>query len=160
MTTFVHLTSAKHAHHVARAGIRASPARELPAGVFAMPVVPSYLRSHQWMRELRKWSRGPIAGVYFRIPDDELVWAGRYTCEHRAMSAAQAAAAVMHAEDDALGYEVIILHSIAPSAIQRIRYLSFVVGWRHYPGAHRHRPCGCPACVTRGEYKARRLREQ
>ncbi|GAC1451823.1 MAG: hypothetical protein PVSMB4_11940 [Ktedonobacterales bacterium] len=122
-----------------------------------MPVVPNHLRTHQWMRAVRKWGRGPLVGVYFRVPDDEIVWAGPYHGEHRAMTAA-ACASVMHAEDDALGYEVIVAHSIAPAAMQRIRYLPRVIGWRHFPGAHGRRPCGCPACVKRGDYKARRLR--
>lgn len=123
-----------------------------------MPVVPNYFRSHQWMRELRKWGRGPMVGVYFRIPNDEIVLAGRYHGEHRAITAAEAAASVMHAGDDALGYEVVVAHGISPTAIQRIRSLPRVVGWRHFPGAHSRRPCGCPVCATRGEYNVRRLR--
>lgn len=159
MTTFVHLTSAKYSKHVIKAGLRAGPACELPLGVFAMPVVPNYFRSHQWMRELRKWGRRPIAGVYFRVPDDEIVRCGHYNREHCVVTAAEAASIVMHDADDALGYEVIIAHSIVPAAIQRICYLPRVIGWRHFPGAHGRRPCGCPACVKRGEYRARRLRE-
>ncbi len=159
MTSFVHLTSAKHSDHVRRTGIKASPAYAHPRAVFAMPVVPSFLHTHQWMRELRKWGRGPLVGIYFRVPDDEIVWVGRYNRVHQAMTAAEAAATIMRADGGALGYEVILTHAIAPAAIHRIRSLPRVVGWRHFPGAHGRRPCGCPGCVARGQFNAQRLRE-
>jgi hypothetical protein len=99
-----------------------------------------------------------MIGVYLRIPDGTIVWAGRYNGEHLAMTAAEAAGRLMRGGDDALGYEVIIPRPIPPAAIQRIRRLPRVVGWRHFPGAHGRHPCGCPACVVRGQYKARQLR--
>jgi hypothetical protein len=127
-------------------------------GIFAMPVVPNYVYTHQWMRELRKWHPGPMIGVYFRIPDDEIVLAGRYNEEHVAMTVAEAAGVVMRRGDATLGFEVIITRSIPRAAIQRIRHLPRLVGWRHFPGAHGRRPCGCPVCVPRGGYKSQRLR--
>jgi hypothetical protein len=160
MATLVHLTSATRLRRILRAGIKPEATGFGASGVFAMPVTPNYVVSHQWTRELRKWGRGRIVAVYFRVPDDEPVKVGRYNRPHEDMTAAQAVATLMRQGDDALGYEVIIPHGIPPQAITRTRLISSRVGWRHYPGAHSRRPCGCPACVTRGEYNSRRLREK
>lgn len=159
MAILVHLTSAKLQRRILRAGIRPE-ARILGApGVFAMPLTPNYVMSHQWTRELRKWGRGRILAVYFRVPDDEPVMVGPYNRPHEEMTAAEAAATIMRLGHSALGYEVIIPHSIAPEAVMRTRLISSRIGWRHYPDAHGQRPCGCPACLARGEYNSHRLRQ-
>jgi hypothetical protein len=160
MATFVHLTSAKLLRRIQRAGIKPNATCFGSVGVFAMPVTLNYLMSHQWTRELRKWGRGRIVAVYFRVPDDEPVKSGHYGHPHEDMTAAQAVAAVMSHGADALGYEVVIPHGIAPRAITRTRLISSRVGWRHFPDAHSRQPCGCPACVVRGEYNSQRLRER
>jgi hypothetical protein len=156
----VHLTSAKVLRRIQRTGIKPEATRFGSAGVFAMPVTPNYVLSHQWTRELRKWGRGRIVAVYFRVPDDEPVKVGHYGRPHEDMTAAQAVAAIMRQGPAALGYEVVIPHGLPPQTISRTRLISSRVGWRHYPGAHGRRPCGCPACVARGEYNAQRLRER
>jgi hypothetical protein len=160
MATLVHLASAKYLRRIVRAGIEPGPTRFGTAGVFAMPVTPNYVVSHQWARELRKWRRGRIMAVYFRVPDDEPVEVGHYGRPHEVLTAAQAVAVIMRQGPDALGYEVIIPRRIAPDAITRTRLISSRVGWRHFPGAHGRRPCGCPACLARGEYNSRRLCER
>jgi hypothetical protein len=160
MATLVHLTSATRLRRILRAGIKPEATRFGSPGVFAMPVTPNYVVSHQWTRELRKWGRGRIVAVYFRVPDDEPVKVGHYSHPHEDMTAAQAVAALMRPEHDALGYQVVIPHGIPPQAITRTRLISSRLGWRHYPGAHSRRPCGCPACVARGEYNSQRLRER
>jgi hypothetical protein len=163
MARFLHLAPARERRHIEQAGIRAHPAYPNVRGVFVMPVVPNHFHTFQWMRELRKWHAVPMIGVYVSIPDDEIVWAGRYNGQHTAMTAAQAAAQaaghVMRGDAAALGFEVVIPRAIPLAAIRRIRSLPRVVGWRHYPGAHGRRPCGCQACVARGGIKTRRLRE-
>jgi hypothetical protein len=159
MALYLHLAPARERRHIEQAGIRAHPALPNMRGVFAMPVVPNYFHTHQWMRELRKWRALPMIGIYVRIPDDEIVWAGRYNSTHQAMTAAEAASHMMRGDDEALGFEVVVPRHIPPAAIQRIRHMPRVVGWRHYPGAQGKRPCGCPACAVRGEIKTRRLRE-
>lgn len=158
MATFVHLTSATRRRSIQRAGIKPEATGFGYSGVFALPVTPYYVVSHQWARELRKWGRGRIAAVYFRLPDEERVKVGRYNRPHEDMTAAQAVAVLMRQGHDALGYEVIVPHRILPKAITRIRLVSGRVGWRHFPGAHGQSPCGCPACIARGEYNSRRLR--
>ena len=158
MTLFVHLTSAKHQRHIRLTDLKAGDSRRGGPGLFALPVLPNYFASHQWMRELRKWGSSLLVGVYFRIPDDDLVLVGRYNMPHQQMTVDQVAALLLNRDAaKSLGYEVIIPHSIAPEAIHRIRFLAKPLGWRHFPGAHGRRPCGCSWC-SRGEYNSRRFR--
>jgi phage-related protein len=49
--------------------------RDLPRGVFAVPVTRNFYVSHQWLRELKRHNAGrTVAAIYFRVPDDEQVW--------------------------------------------------------------------------------------
>ncbi|MFD1044409.1 hypothetical protein ACFQ1S_01775, partial [Kibdelosporangium lantanae] len=68
MALFVHLTPEKNAKGIARSGIKLGP-----RGVFCVPMVPSYVISHQWLRELRRGGQRTFVAVDFRIPDDEPV---------------------------------------------------------------------------------------
>jgi len=157
---FVHLTVEKQVKPILRNGITRLRKSRMTgqSGIYAMPVTRNFYISHQWLRELKRRGRGPIAGVYFRVPDDEIVWLGHYNQAHQQMTAAEATAAVDDA-GPAEGFEVIIPRRIEKKEIHRVRMLPQVVGWRFYPGAHGRRPCGCPYC-QRGEYGARRLRER
>lgn len=153
---FVHLGDARGSRSFKRSGIRL-PSRGTPNGVFALPVLPDYFASHQWMRELKRRGVRTYVGVYFRIPDSEAVVVGHYRLKHTAM-AASAAARLISNMAHARGYEVIIPRPIAPSEIHAIRPVHRVVGWRYYPEAKGKKPfCGCPSC-TRGEIKSKRLR--
>lgn len=91
-----------------------------------MPVVPNYLLSHQWVRELKRQGFRVAVGVYFRIPDDELVWAGLYNKEKQLVAASQAAAQL--ANEESLGFEVIIPRSVSASEIRSIRSLPKIWG--------------------------------
>ena len=92
MPTFVHITSEEIAKSAKRGGVRPAKPNGRPLrGVFAMPVTPSFQITHQWVREMKQWRRGTMVGVYFRIPDSELVWVGRYKVAHKQMTAAEAA---------------------------------------------------------------------
>src|SRR5579884_3532143 len=148
MATFVHLTSAKLRNRILRSGIRPTKRATCAEAVFAMPVTANYVLTHQWTRELRKWRRGRIMAVYFRVPDGETVTVGHYNRPHEEMTAAQAVAAIMKQGSAALGSEVLIPRHISPDAITRTRIISCRVGWRHFPAAHGRRPCGCPACIA------------
>ncbi|MBL8552381.1 MAG: hypothetical protein JNJ73_20495 [Hyphomonadaceae bacterium] len=97
-----------------------------------------------------KWRRQPMIGVYFRIPDDEPVRFGHYFRGWVPMRAAQAVAAI-RAEADPRGFQIILGRSIPPKDIARIAPVRGVIGWRHKPDAHGQKPCGCPACMARGE---------
>jgi len=154
MVTFVHITPSKNAAHIRRCGLRANKDR---GGVYAFPVIESHTLSHQWTRELMKWSRQPMSGVYFRVGDEERVLFGHYNQPRVALSAARAVAAVRAAADPR-GFQVILPDSIAPSAITRIAPVRGVIGWRHFPSAHGRKPCGCPACNGRGEPGSAKIR--
>jgi hypothetical protein len=80
MAQFVHLTSESDLARIRRDGINRSRRTrlELPRGVFAVPITRNFFISHQWLRELKRCSGGMVAGIYFRIPDDEPVLVGHY----------------------------------------------------------------------------------
>lgn len=160
MAMFVHLSFESAIPRLRRDGISRSRRAILnvPRGVFAVPVTRNFFISHQWLRELKRRSGGMMAAIYFRIPDDDAVWVGHYNQAHRRMSAAEAAAEFMAAENRE-GWEVIIPRRIEPKEIHRVKQLPQVVGWKYYPGAKGRKPCPCEYC-TRGEYGARKLRER
>jgi hypothetical protein len=161
MPIFVHLAPESRTARIRRNGISRvrKAAAERPGGIFAVPVTRNFYVSHQWLRELKRRGQGSIVGVYFRIPDEEPVWIRHYSRGHQPMTAAQAVAEFVAAEN-AEGWEVIIPRRINAKEIHRVRSLPQVVGWRYFPGARGNRPfCTCKYC-TRGEYGARRLRER
>ena len=160
MAMFVHLTAEKQVKVIVRNGITRFRKSRIAgqSGIYAMPVMRNFYVSHQWLRELKRRGRGPIAGIYFRVPDAETVWLGHYNQAHQQMTAAEATAAI-HEAESAEGFEVIIPRRITAKEIHRVRRLPQIVGWRYYPGSHGKRPCGCPYC-QRGEYGAKRLREK
>jgi len=92
MAMFVHLAPESRLALIRRNGIRRlrRAAGNFPGGVFAVPVTRNFYVSHQWLRELKRRNQGPIAAVYFRIPDDERVWVGHYNQVHRWLSASEA----------------------------------------------------------------------
>src|SRR5947207_10704788 len=106
---FVHLAPASRIALIRRNGISRLRRqwREFLGGIFAVPVTRSFYISHQWLRELKRRNVGPIAGVYFRISDDEPVWVGHYGQAHRWMTAAEAVAEFM-ATLTREGWEVLI----------------------------------------------------
>jgi hypothetical protein len=159
MPIFVHLTPESRVALIRRNGIgrlrKSVGAR--PGGIFAVPVTRNFYVSHQWLRELKRRGQGSIAGVYFRVSGGELVWVGHYGQAHRPMTAAQATAEFMAAENRE-GWEVIIPRRIEPTEIHRVRSLPQVVGWRFSPGAKGRPPyCTCKYCIG-GDYGAARLR--
>ena len=180
MPVFVHLTSQRNLASIRRGGIGAIKKRLRPRGVYALPVTPNFQVSHQWLRELRRLGGGTILGVYFRIPDDEPVEVGHYDSLHLPMTAAEAVALMMAAEQQdpvaaraadreskavrnrrklpssPEGFEVIVPRVIAPSEIIRVKALPQVVGWRYRPGANGTRPCIC-ICCERGGYGVGKL---
>lgn len=161
MAMFVHLAPESRISLIRRNGIRRlrRAGVDYPRGVFAVPVTRSFYLSHQWLRELRRRNQGQIAGVYFRIPDDEHVWVGHYNQVHRWMAASEAVAEFMGAEDKQ-GWQVVIPRRIEASEIHKTRSIPQVIGWRFFPSAKGKPPfCTCKFCI-RGEFGARRLRER
>ena len=158
MATFVHLAPEKSIKSIRRSGILPQLAnRELPKGVFAMPVTPDFYVSHQWLRELKRSGQRTLEAVYFKIPDDETVWVGHYNSESIQVTAAEASGIVFEHESPE-GYEVFIPRKISAKEVHRTKRLPQVVGWRYFPGAKGRKPCGCPVCQRRGEIKSQRIR--
>jgi hypothetical protein len=161
MPLFCHLAPESRIGLIRRNGVNRlrRAVGDRPKGIFAVPVTRNFYVSHQWLRELKRRGQGVIAGVYFRIPDDEMVSIGHYNQAHRQMRAAEAAALFMTAENRE-GWEVIIPRRVEAREIHRIRALPQVVGWRFFPGSKGKPPfCTCRFC-TRGEYGSGRLRER
>lgn len=156
---FVHLTPEKNLKAVLRNGLsRLRKGADIVTGIYAMPVTRNFFVSHQWLRELKRRGEGSIVGIYFRISDDETVLVGHYGQAHQNMTAAEAVALIMNAENKE-GFEVIIPRRIEAKEIHRFKSIPQVVGWRYYPGANGKKPCNCPYC-QRGQFGARKLREK
>lgn len=157
---FVHIAPAKLEAKIRRSGIK--PGAGLFGGyqsdlIYAFPVLASHTLTHQWTREILKWRRQPLVGVYFRVPDDEIIEFAHYQSALVQLPAAAAVGEVRILRDPR-GFEFVLRRPVARKDITRIAPLRGVIGWRHMPDAHLRRPCGCPACVGRGEPGGRKLR--
>ncbi|HEX6445409.1 MAG TPA: hypothetical protein VF053_10000 [Streptosporangiales bacterium] len=160
MAQFVHLTPAKNARRIRRAGIAMGDSFGTRPGVYCTPILPSYTLSHQWLRELRRGGQRAFVAVHFRIDDDEAVTVGHYSDpDPRWTRAAEAIGMVWHA-DDPRGYEIVVPRPIRRAELTKVRRVSQVTGWRYLPDAHGRRPCPCPVCLTKGEYKAADIRRR
>lgn len=164
MPSFVHIADERNAASILRTGLklRKVPAtsfeEERPVGIFALPVVPNFLLSHQWVRELKRRGYRTAIGVYFKLPASEEVWAGLYNQPKRRMTAAQATSELRGMHE--FGFEVIIPRGISPKGIMYTRVLPQNLGWRYFPDAHKRGIfCGCEYCM-RGEIRSRRIRER
>ena len=153
MTMLVHLTPEKNVKRILHSGITRGE-----SGVYCLPVMQNYHLSHQWLRELRRTHQRHIMGIYFRIPDDEMVWFGHYGTEHQHISVGEAHRQLLSV-DDPRGYELIIMRTIQPKEIHKVREVSQVVGWRYSPNVRKYTRCDCPVCISRGEFNANRKRE-
>lgn len=131
MASFVHLTPEKNVNTILSDGItRLRGQNDHPDGIFAMPTGRSFHISHQWLGELKERGHLQVAGLYFRIPDSEIVWVGHYRRSHERMSAAEASALLVR-EKRPEGFEVIVPRKMRPEEIYRIHHLARVRAWRH-----------------------------
>jgi hypothetical protein len=161
MALFVHLAPESQLERIRRNGITwmRRAVGSIPRGVFAASVTSNFYAFHQWVRELKRRNKGPMAAVYFRVPDDQPVCIGHYGQAHRWLSAAEPVAQFA-AADDPLGWEVVIPRRIEAKEVHKTRRLAQVVGWRFFPKAKGKPPfCTCKFC-TRGEYGAAKLRRR
>jgi hypothetical protein len=160
MADLVHLTPQRGAQRIARSGIAArSRNRSGDRGVYAMPVLPSFTLTHQWVRELRRWHPGVLVAVHLRVPDDEPVTVGRYGTAPQRVTAARAAAIIRDLADPR-GYEVFVPRAVTAAEVRHVRSIPQGIGWRYRPGAHGTRPCACPACLATGTPGAARIRRR
>jgi hypothetical protein len=163
----VHLFDARQEKSVRRNGLLGFEAQvshaksivSIESAVFAMPVLPNFFASHQWLRELKRRGMRSIMAAHFRIRADALVWFGRYNAEHALVSVGEATGIIMR-DADPRGFEVIVPRSIEPPSIHAIRVVPQVVGWRYFPKSHEAPGplCLCAACNRTGDPKAAKFR--
>src|SRR5712692_13197 len=156
MPTLVHITDEKNSARIKRSGITRGKDRRV---IFFMPVVQDHFISHQWLRELRRSGARVLVGVYFRLPSEELVWAGRYNAPHRQMPLGQAIGE-LNALPDPLGFEMFMERKLEAGEVTKIRHLPQKIGWRYRPHSHGKQPCGCPVCLPKGAIRSRKIREK
>lgn len=166
MTMLVHLIDERSAASVKRSGLRGGECTIRASGksvsladaVYAMPVLPNFFASHQWLRELKRGGMRSIVAAYFRQRADTLVWVGRYNAEHRFVPLGHAAGLIMR-EPDPRGWQLVLPHSVPAKAMHAIRTVPQVIGWRFQPESHDKAPwkCLCEFCIrsARGEPKSR-----
>ncbi len=160
MAMFVHLAPADAEASIRRSGVRPRKTAEGVAGVYVMPVLPSYVTTYQWLRELKRWTTArTLIAVQVRIPDDEPVRVGRYNRAHLDVTAAESVA-IMRDLNDARGHQVFVPRALRPNEIHRIRQVDQGLGWRYQPDAHDSRPCVCPVCIPHGAPYSRRLKNR
>lgn len=164
----VHLIDERTSASVKRAGLRGGDRTLQTLGepvllddaVFAMPVLPNFFVSHQWLRELKRRGIRSMAAVYFRQRSDSMVWVGRFNGKHRLVPLGHAAGLIMH-EPDPRGWQLVLPKSVPAKAIHAIQAVPQVIGWRYFPEAHEKGPwkCLCDYCIrsVRGETKSRAL---
>jgi hypothetical protein len=156
MVSFVHIADKKDEASIAKNGISAAKRRTGVQGVYAVPVMTDFASTHQWARELKRRGVRTLICVQFRIPNDELVWVGKYNGEKLEMAACEAAGAFL-AHSGPMGFEVVVPRKIMPKEIARVYLAPRVTGWRYYPEAKGRKPfCRCKFC-NRGEIRAQRL---
>ena len=159
MAMFVHLTTESRIPRIRRNAIAPlrKPGGTSPEGVYAVPVTRNFYASHQWLRELKRRNQGPIAGIYFRVPNEQQVWLGHYGQAHRLVTAAEAIAQLTKA-DDPLGWEV--TSSYRAKEIHKTRRLPQVIGWRFFPKAKGKPPFCTSKFCSRGDYGSAKLRRR
>ncbi|MES2694237.1 MAG: hypothetical protein V4773_12250 [Verrucomicrobiota bacterium] len=160
MARFIHLTDERLLARLKKSGIRMSFwGREKLRCVYAVPVLPDFQVSYQWLRELKNRGVRTMGALHFKIPDGEEVLVGRFSEEPVAMTAAQAVRVFME-HPTGMGLQVLVRRRIEAKEITRTYVPPQIVGWRYYPEAHGKPPfCGCEFC-QRGLIKNRKLREK
>jgi len=164
MAWFVHLTPEKNSARVRRSGlspVSRSRGDDPRPGLYCTPLLADYTLTYQWSREIKRWKSPRLAAVHFRIPDDTAVTVGYYGDAPQPVTAAQAVARFLSLSPEEMrGYEVFLPRGVAAKEIRRIKSLERPIGWRYRPNAHGYRPCACPACLDRGEYRISRIRDK
>ncbi len=166
----VHLADERMAKSIRRSGLRGHPAvvtihgqrLALRRGVYVFPQLQSYTVTHQWLRELKRSGMRTLVAVAVRLRSDCMVFVGRYNLEHRHVPLGHAIQLVMQ-QADARGWQIVVPHSIDPSAIHDVRETPQVIGWRYFPESHEQGPwrCLCDFCWdgAKGGIKVQRLRQ-
>jgi len=156
MPRLVHLAPASSARSVGRSGVRGTrwevPTPDGPIllrqAVFAMPVVQDFARTHQWVRELRRYHGQKIVAVHLSLPRNELVYVGRYARPHELIPLGDAIGWVQR---NHAGAEIVIPRKVSARETVGIRDVPQLVGWVETPEARSHYDCVCVACMPPGQ---------
>jgi hypothetical protein len=153
----VHLAPESAERAIRRSGLRGKKANVstapsttvvLERAVYAMPVVADFWTTFQWLRELRRGHDERLVAVYFRVPDNEPVYFGRYNEPHLARTAGAAAAWVL---ENPAGAQVVVPRSVAAKEVVAVRRVKQLVGWTDVPEPGKKLACVCPACLPHGD---------
>ena len=161
MAIFVHFTEEKNKSSIIKNGIKLQKIHyeNINKGIFCMPVIPDFYATHQWVRELKQYKSGnEIVAVYFKIPDEELIFCGKYNEEIIKLKASNTHNKFMNLEDK-MGFQAIINRKIFPNEVTKIKGIPQIIGWRHFPKSHERKRCLCPACLSKGAYNSINLKK-
>lgn len=155
MAKLIHITAAENEKKILNGGIKTNEW----GLVFFMPLLPNYLISHQWARELKRFGTKNFIAFEFKMPNDELVWFGKYSKQHEHIPLNQAIQTLKD-QADQLGMEFYVERKIEAKDITRIKPIPKPMGWRYQPHAHGLKPCPCPMRIQAGGYKTNALKER
>jgi len=161
MAIFVHFTDENNKNSIIKNGIKIETIHydNINAGVFCMPVIPGFYATHQWVREIKQYKSGNnIIAVYFKIPDNEIVFCGKYNGQLIKVNATEAHKKFLEL-DDKMGFQVVIDRKILKNEITKIKAIPQIVGWRHFPQSHDRKRCLCPACLTKGSFNSKKYKK-
>ena len=156
MAVFVHFTEENNKNSIIKNGITLQKIHydKINKGIFCMPVIPDFYATHQWIRELKQYKSGnEIIAVYFKVPDEELVFCGKYNETIVKTKASDTHNKFLNLEDK-MGFQTIISRKIYSTEITKIKNLPQIIGWRHFPKSHERKRCLCPACLSKGSYNS------
>ena len=162
MAVFVHFTDENNKNSIIKNGIKLETIHydNINRGIFCMPVIPDFYATHQWVRELKQYKSGnEIIAVYFKIPDEELVFCGKYNEAIIETKASESHNKFINL-DDKMGFQTIIGRKIFPKEITKVKNIPQTIGWRHFPNSHKRKRCLCPACLTKGSYNSINLKKK
>ncbi len=123
MAKLIHITAAENEKKILYGGIKTNQW----GLVFFMPLLPNYLISHQWARELKRSGIKNFVAVEFKLPNEELVWFGKYSGQHTNIPLNRAIIE-LKSKDDQLGYECFIERKIETKDITRIKHIPKPMG--------------------------------
>lgn len=155
MPRLVHLAPESRRRAIERHGIRAEEAHvwdgkkgvKVPRAVYAMPILPDFSVTYQWLRELRRFHRERMVAVHFVVPSDEEVMVGRYNKPHEKVPLRVAVRRVL---EEPAGNELILLRGIRKNELALVRELTQLVGWTETPEPGAAFDCLCASCVAPG----------
>jgi hypothetical protein len=96
-------------------------------------------------------SGNKIIAIYFRIPDDEILFCGNYT-EKMVCVKATETHKIFTSQEDKMGFQAILTRKVSKNEITKIKNIPQITGWRHYPKSHEKKRCLCPACLSKGSF--------